>query len=385
MNKVAREMTNWVAKNPWTMYVFVFLLWLGSFLSRLKYNGLIFGFDYGLFHPDGALYSFRALLWSGYSKVEAGQLVSDWYAANSFKSKPEGPSLYYENNAFTWNAYSSRILYPLLSVPFVKLFGVAGMLVVPSTTFLAVLLISCNIALRLGHPLVGVFAVIAITLSTSVQRWMFSNITDGLLLLFTSLFTLLMFRRESLLLVKRDLFYLFLIIVGSSLTRFSAFIWFAVALVFFLHKRYIHSALTVTITVLSHLPIFLKPFSGYVLPGYGNKSLMEKVFIYPYNLVKVTIFELGQLYVLDRSFFFLLLVVIALAIANRKRLSAQFFLIILIAVWLTGAINGVLGVNFRYQIPVVPLLLWALIDLLPRHFSSLQKYLNEKSLRNQEL
>jgi hypothetical protein len=374
LKSIAEKLISFFGRNPGIIYLFAVVVWVLTFAAKLLYNGLIFGFDYGLFHPDGALYSFRALLWSGHSENEAGRLVGEWYRSNSFNAQYQGPELYYKNNAFLWDQYSGRILYPLLSVPFVKLFGVGGMLVAPAATMLFVLLVTSRIALNLKVPAIGYLAIILISLSTSIQRWMFANITDGLLLLFVSIFALLVQRRSNLNLTRIDHVILSITIIGSSLTRFSALIWISVALVFLAHKKFFTSFLIGSLALLGMAPIFLRPFSGHVLPGYGDKSLIEKIFIYPINLVKVTVFELGQLYVLDRAFFVFLLFCIYLAVVYRHQNSSKFFLAVLVAVWLTGAINGVLGVNFRYQLPVVPLLLWAFIETFPKFLTRLRNY-----------
>lgn len=374
MKAVLLRLNQFILRNERLIYLFALLVWLLTLSSKLLYNGLIFGFDYGLFHPDGALYSFRALLWSGKSESEAGSLVAQWYQSNSFNAQYQGPELYYRNNPFLWDQYSGRVLYPLLSVPFVKLFGVGGMLVVPAGTMLVVLLIASRLALRMKIPAVGYLAITLISLSSSLQRWMFANITDGLLLLFVSIFTLIMQRRSEMTLKKTDYFLLAIIILGSSLTRFSALIWISIATVFLLHRKYFVSVFIAILALIGTIPIFLRPFSGHVLPGYGDKSLLEKLLIYPVNLVKVTVFELGQLFVLDRAFFVFLLFCIYISILYRKSIPAQFFIATLIAVWLTGAINGVLGVNFRYQIPVVPLLLWAFLDNFPKVIRRIKNY-----------
>lgn len=374
MKSIAEKLISFFGRNPGIIYLFAVVVWALTLSAKLLYNGLIFGFDYGLFHPDGALYSFRALLWSGQSESEAGRLVGEWYRSNSFNAQYQGPELYYRNNAFLWDQYSGRILYPLLSVPFVKLFGVGGMLVVPAATMLFVLLVTSRIALNLKVPAIGYLAIILISLSTSIQRWMFANITDGLLLLFVSIFAWLVQRRSNLNLTKSDHVILAIAVIGSSLTRFSALIWISVALVFLVHKKFFTSVLVGGLALLGLAPIFLKPFSGHVLPGYSDKSLIEKIFIYPINLVKVTVFELGQLYVLDRTFFVFLLFCICLAVVYRHHNSSKFFLAVLIAVWLSGAINGVLGVNFRYQLPVVPLLLWAFVETFPKFLSRVRNY-----------
>jgi hypothetical protein len=42
--------------------------------------------------------------------------------------------------------------------------------------------------------------------------------------------------------------------------------------------------------------------------------------------------------------------------------SSKLFLLVALAVWLLGAINGVFGVNFRYQLPLVPFIYWVIIN-----------------------
>jgi hypothetical protein len=164
LKSIAEKLISFFGRNPGIIYLFALVVWALTLAAKLLYNGLIFGFDYGLFHPDGALYSFRALLWSGHSENEAGRLVGEWYRSNSFNAQYQGPELYYKNNAFLWDQYSGRILYPLLSVPFVKLFGVGGMLVVPAATMLFVLLVTSRIALNLKVPAIGYLAIILISL-----------------------------------------------------------------------------------------------------------------------------------------------------------------------------------------------------------------------------
>lgn len=350
-----------IVLQPWFAYVVTFFIWGLTLASRLMYNGLVYGFDYGLFHPDGSLYTFRALLFAGYTEESAGEKVADWYEDHSFKAKYSGPELYFENNPFLWDQYMTRVLYPLLSTPFVMLFGVPGMLVVPSITYLITLLISTRIAVRLGAPLVGWVSAILITSSTSIARWMFANITDGLLLLFVSFFILLISRPDGLLLSKSRLLILMLLISLSAITRFSALFWVGVAFLFLFHRRFSSALLVFLTTVVSHIPIFLRPFSGHVLPGHNDKSFGEKLLIYPLNLLRVTVFELGQLFVLDRVLLLLIGIGILISFRFMREIPSQLFLISAVALWITGSINGVLGVNFRYQLPLVPVLLYLLV------------------------
>lgn len=324
------------------------------------YNGLVFGFDYGLFHPDGSLYAFRSLLFAGYSELEAGREVASWYETNSFKAKYEGPELYFENNPFLWDQYITRVMYPLISTPFVMLIGVPGMLVVPSLTLLIVMLVTTRVSIVFGVPAVGSLLALLVSSSTSITRWMFANITDGLLLLYVSLFILMIAKKNTLDLSRFQTFFLLVLISMSAFTRFSAFLWIGVAFLFLLYRKFFSAILITIVTILSHLPIFLQPFTGHVLPGHNDKSIFEKILIYPINLLRVTIYEIGQLFVLDRILLILIMVGLILAIQTYRELSSQLFLMSGVMLWLTGSINGVLGVNYRYQLPLTPILLYLL-------------------------
>lgn len=351
-----------VIHHPAFSYLLTFLIWALTLVSRLLYNGLVYGFDYGLFHPDGSLYAFRALLFAGFSEFQAGQEVANWYADNSFKAKYEGPELYFENNPFLWDQYMTRVLYPLLSTPFVALFGVPGMLVVPAGTYLLVLLVTTRIAVRLNAPIIGWILAILTTSSTSITRWMFANITDGLLLLFVSLFVLIISGKQGLDLTKYQILLLIILISLSAITRFSAFFWIGTGFLFFINK-YIKTSIIVFITsCIAHVPIFLRPFEGHVLPGHNDKSFVEKLLIYPVNLAKVTVYEIGQLFVLDRVLLILIVIAVVISLTRLKEIPAQLFAISAVMLWLTGSINGVLGVNFRYQLPLTPVLLYLLVD-----------------------
>jgi hypothetical protein len=66
--------------------------------------------------------------------------------------------------------------------------------------------------------------------------------------------------------------------------------------------------------------------------------------------------------VLDRLLIILLAITFAVAAMNFSRVSAKFFLLTLLALWITGAINGTIGVNFRYQLPVIPFMIYCLLE-----------------------
>lgn len=344
----------------------VLALWVLVSVAKVFFNGLVLGLDYGLYHPDGAFYTFRALLFAGYDKFEAGRIVADWYASQPAKPGRLDPtSLFFENATGTWDQYYPRVLYPLISAIFVKFLGVPGMLVVPAVTYLVVLLLTSYVAFTKGRSGIGLLVIALITSSVTVSRWMYINATDGLLMLFTGLFVLIAFKSTGLKLSNVQLMWTCILITLSSLTRFSALMWVAISLVFMFHKRIKEGVLILATAALTTVPIFLRPFGNDVLPNLNDKSPIEKLLFYPISLLKISVFEVGQLFVLDRVFFWTLVLAFGISIFGIRRLEAQFFLASFFSLWITGSLNAVLGVNFRYQLAVIPFLLWLLVSLFP--------------------
>jgi len=344
----------------------VLVLWVLVSVAKVFFNGLILGLDYGLYHPDGAFYTFRALLFAGYDKFEAGRIVADWYASQPAKPGRLDPtSLFFENAPGTWDQYYPRVLYPLISAIFVKFLGVPGMLVVPAVTYLVVLLLTSYVAFTKGRSGVGLLVIALITSSVTISRWMYINATDGLLMLFTGLFVLIAFKSTGLKLSNVQLMWTCVLITLSSLTRFSALMWVAISLVFMFHRRIKEGLLILATAALTTVPIFLRPFGNDVLPDLNDKSPIEKLLLYPISLLKISVFEIGQLFVLDRVFFWTLVLAFGISITSIRRLEAQFFLASFLSLWITGSLNAVLGVNFRYQLAVIPFLLWLLVSLFP--------------------
>ena len=179
------------------LYLSVLGIWLVTLLIKLRYNGLVFGFDYGLYHPDGALYATRALDWSGYTETEAAKIVSNWYNIHAFKFNTTKPSDFYYSVHPLYPEYSPRILYPLLSIPFVKLFGVPGMLAVPAFSLLILLLVVLKIGIDLNKPFIAFLTIVSVASSPTVIRWMMANTTDALLVGIFSVSTYCLVRKIS--------------------------------------------------------------------------------------------------------------------------------------------------------------------------------------------
>jgi len=341
------------------LYFSVLGVWLITVLLKLKYNGLVFGFDYGLYHPDGTLYTTRALDWSGYTETEAAKIVSNWYNIHAFKFNNTKPlDLYYSVHPL-YPEYSPRILYPLLSIPFIKLFGVPGMLVVPALSLLIVLLVILKIGIELNKPFIAFLSLVSVASSSTVMRWMMANTTDALLAGIFSVTAYCLVRKIS---AYRWYLVFGVLVMLTGLTRISILFWIAVASVLLVQNNR-RKAIFITATcVLIVIPTLLSNSSNSFLAAEAQRSLWERVLLYPFYLIKITFYEFAQLFVMDRILFFLCALSIYFSFKYVYKESSKYLLLVLFAGLSTGAMNGTIGVNFRYQLPVIAFICWSIIE-----------------------
>lgn len=336
-------------------WLFSLSLLLFTILSKVFFlNGSVYSLDYGLFHPDGMLYSFKALSYLGYSETNAGSEVSRFYLVNAVGNPVISPeSLYFANNS-NWAIFQLRILYPFLSIPFVYIFGLWGMLVVPALSFV---LLWVFVSVKLKDRLIlAVVTLLIFSASTTISRWMFSDISDPLLVALMTIYVWVHPRLNQLSRVK-NLLFTSTFILATGLTRFSLLLWLGVGLYYALKRNFFMSAGIAAISSMIFLPTLFVSFTGAILPSHADAPWYEKLVLLPFQLVKMHFVEFGQLFVLDRIFFCGVCLVIWLALRNLKNDSSWLLLVVFSALVLTAGINGVLGVNFRYHLPVLPFLI----------------------------
>ncbi len=339
------------------------LTWAISVTARLKYNGLSFGFDYGLYQPDGMHYTFRTLTFLGNSELTSAQTVSDWYATHGFKLSQINPSDLLPENNRVWGVISPRILYPLLSVPFVALFGIQGMIAIPAISLLILLLTIYLLGKKFGQESLAIVMGVLLTASVTTTRWMISNCTDALLVAITCFAVLILVSEYS-----DNQKAIFLSAVGALgvLTRFSLPIWVAIAFVLFALRKIKVGAFLLVSASLTTIPTYLSQPNDAVLPGTANLSGFEKFVALPQSFFKVAFIEIAQLAALDRILLLFLLTSFFIAVLKTREIENKYYLSVAFAVFGIGAINGVLGVNFRYQLPLIPFMAWSIIAATAR-------------------
>ena len=134
---------------------------------------------------------------SGENLIEAATKVSNWYNVHAFKFNTTSPTDLLYNSHPLYAEYSTRVLYPFLSVPFVKFFGVPGMLVVPALSLLTLMLLVARIGIMQNKRLITLIVLFCISSSTTIMRWMLSNTTDALLVAIFSVAGFILVKRVS--------------------------------------------------------------------------------------------------------------------------------------------------------------------------------------------
>jgi hypothetical protein len=120
-------------------------------------------------------------------------------------------------------------------VPFVKFFGIPGMLVVPALSLLMVLLVVGKVGKLLRSKSISLFLVASICGTPTIMRWMLANITDSLLVgLFSIAIYLMLFNNK---ITWNWYVAIAFIIILAGLTRFCLFFWIAIAVVYLIRKE----------------------------------------------------------------------------------------------------------------------------------------------------
>ena len=340
-------------------YLFVLILGLVATVAKYKYNGLVFGFDYGLYQPDGKYYTYMTLDFINHNPKLSAQSVVNWYTTHGYKGNVFQISDLIPETSPVYPFISHRVLYSVLSIPFVYFFGIPGMIVIPAISFLFLLLFIQKIANNYNLIYVGVCLNVILSASPTVIRWMILNTTDALLAGLFSFAAILLYKLH----IKSDkkLYQILLLIPLSSATRFSLVFWVAIATVLCFNRKKFLALFISLISSVCSIPAVLSTLKVSILPAIENQGTLQKISYIPISFVKVVSVDIAQLAVLDRLFLFYLLTGLVISMLNLKNIASQYFVTILLAGYLLGAVNGTLGVNFRYQLPVIPFCAWSII------------------------
>lgn len=111
-----------------------------------------------LYAPDTRYYAAMALRFGGADKQSAAEQVTRYTDASGWVT----PSV---DQLFGWGLVQPRVVYPALSVPFVKLFGIDGMAVVPALA-MAALVVLLTVTLRARYGWAAALGVVLLVVAS---------------------------------------------------------------------------------------------------------------------------------------------------------------------------------------------------------------------------
>ena len=332
-----------------------------------------------LLSDDGIWYSAKSLEFMGIEKQESYDKTIEWW--NEFRSD-ETPE--YKNFAVPIDTilidsfFGSRVIYPLLSAPFVKLFGFYGLLVVPILAFSLIWLLLISTIFK-KSTIAFYVSLILLAGSTHYTKALVSTAgTDSLLCLFIFCFfyysTKLDHKPTSQILILN------LIVFLGSFTKQSVSIWLIFGFIYLLilhHRRLLNNILILTFFITL---VFNSLFCFFISEKlWGSVSAAKKMNWYPDNFSFYEIVfrtfnlwfnEIVTILTKDFNLLFILLLsalyVCKLLLGSRsyhysysillskENVIVLFTFGLLAAVILNVTIIGLPNQGLRLQVPLIP-------------------------------
>lgn len=341
------------------LYLLIICLWLLTVIARLKFNGLVLGFNYDLYQPDGAYYMMRTLNWISNDPAANAESIYSWYLNHGTSSNRLDISGLIDETNPTWAVVNPRPIYPFVSIPFVLLLGLSGMLVVPFICLLLIMLGTLHLSIKFSKRGLGVLMVLVIISSPTILRWVTANLTDSLLVIFFGLTMLFLLNSQNK--IKGSIGLLLLVPLMSA-TRFCLPVLIGIVFFIYLNRSKALAGVYLITAVGCALPAMMADVDRPVLPESSSQDLVSLIIQIPMSFLRVAFFELAQLFVLDKILLFTFIFCCILSLRALTRPHSQLFLFILAGTCILSAINGVIGVNFRYQLPLLPFMVYLLMS-----------------------
>jgi len=220
------------------------------------------------------------------------------------------------------------------------------MLVIPSLAFISFGVVIQFFGKSQWERLILFLYLLVITSSTTVLRWSVADLTDSLHLLLFSLCCLGLLRKWSIMA-------LLLTVILGALTRPMGPIWatlfFSVSFSQKDERKLRYRLVAIFALALFFLNIYLMAIGDGFSPN--NRSLQEQILGIPKKILQISIIEFAQIAVLDRTLFYCICFSLIVSILSIKNFWSMTHLLVTISSLLISAWIGVLGVNFRYQLP----------------------------------
>lgn len=343
-----------IANSAYAYLTAIVVIFLAMVTSRLYLDGFVQGLDYGIFFPDGVHYAYKTLKFAGLSESQASDQVANWFTVHgNSNSIIEAKFLQDEFNP-VFHIVKYRILYSILSIPFVSIFGIMGMVAVPILVTLAIFLLIGYYGFKTQTKAITLVLLLILSTSFTFPRWMISDLTDPLLagLVFLVIPTL---RIKS---QKIQLITISILILLSSLTRLSAPYWIAIGVVLFIQHKKAHAAIVSILGIGLGIPVLKTIISG--VGSDSSQSNQVSISSRAEKGLEVIFTEFAQLLLMDRIFLLLLIIGFIVSALNIKKIESQLFIAVFIIGLAQEIYVGEVGVNLRYELPAIAIMIYSI-------------------------
>lgn len=345
---------NKIGNSSYTYITAILFIFFAMVTSRIYLDGFVQGLDYGIFFPDGVHYAYRTLKFMGLSDLQASEQVANWFTVHGNSNSIIEAKFLQDGFNPVFHIVKFRILYSILSIPFVSIFGIIGMVAVPILVTLIIFLLIGYYGHKSQTKAITLVLVLILSTSFTFPRWMISDLSDPLMvgLVFLVIPTL---RIKS---SKVQLTALSLLILLSSLTRLSTPYWVAIGVVLFIQRKRVQSITVLILGIGLGIPVLNTIISG------GNsvpaQDQQNSIILRAEKGVKVLVTEFAQLVLMDRLFLILLVTGFTISALNITKLESQMFIAVF-AIGLAQEIYvGEVGVNLRYELPAIPFMIYSI-------------------------
>jgi len=157
----------WGARNAWLLATVVASTFVVTYVATVRIKPL--------FSPDSSFYAAMALWFGGTSKEEAVRQVIEMRHRQGWST----PQLTIDR-MFGWGLVQPRVVLPALSAPFVKIWGIEGLAVVPGLAMAALIGVLTWLLVRRWGWVAGAATVVLIMCSWRVMFYGSAMLTDSL-------------------------------------------------------------------------------------------------------------------------------------------------------------------------------------------------------------
>jgi len=324
--------------------------------------------------PDGIHYEVRTLRFLG--KVDSEILTS---IGAQYKHTGLVVTEYFLSPD-SWEAalVDPRILFPLLSIIFVKLFGLTGFFVVPMSCF-ALLSLS---PLYFNKKFLGnrqktlAFGLVLLLVGSFYAKFnILANTTDGLSAFLLVLLVLLILKNYHDDENRWDQFSIPLTCLLGCMTRQNEIYIAGLVLIFYFNKRRQNIKVarlialnSVILTSIWFLYSYIS-YNNYAIitdsngNSLGGASLITDALGLIIKLPQILAIESFQLLIRDVGVFAILLIALSLIFPLKKiTITQQMFLWVMFSGILLTSVNGSFGSGFRYAMPCIYLATFSLME-----------------------